>query len=69
MVTCDPNYDPTDAELDAMIAEQMQCLPPWWRSEQQKDAERLESERWRLRVPGITLVRTRSRRRNIRGGD
>lgn len=25
--------EPTMAELDAMIAEQMQCLPKWWRKD------------------------------------
>ena len=25
--------DMTEAELDAVIAEQMQCLPDWWGSE------------------------------------
>ena len=23
-------HEPTEAELDAMIAEQMKCLPSWW---------------------------------------
>lgn len=26
--------EPTEAELDAIIAEQMRCLPPWWKGEQ-----------------------------------
>lgn len=25
--------EPTEAELDALIAEQMKCLPPWWEEE------------------------------------
>lgn len=26
-------HEPTTAELDVMIAEQMKCLPPWWARE------------------------------------
>ena len=28
--------DMTEAELDAVIAEQMQCLPEWWSSEHER---------------------------------
>lgn len=27
------DVEPTEAELDAMIAEQMKCLPSWWHDE------------------------------------
>ena len=42
----------TDAELDALIAEQMKCLPPWWwehvEVQRRWDAEagRIVAESW-----------------------
>jgi hypothetical protein len=29
--------EPTEAELDAMIATQMQCLPDWWGEESRRE--------------------------------
>lgn len=31
--------EPTEAELDALIAEQMKCLPPWWHDSQRRFLE------------------------------
>lgn len=40
-VTCKtaPRGEPTEAELEAMIAEQMANLPPWWDAERCKARE------------------------------
>jgi hypothetical protein len=35
-----PRPEPTEAEIEAMVAEQMACLPPWWDRETRKLAER-----------------------------
>lgn len=40
-------FEPTEEELEKMIAEQMQCLPPWWDAETRriyKNAERLPED-------------------------
>jgi len=31
--------EPTEAELNQMIAEQMRCLPPWWHESQKRFQE------------------------------
>lgn len=35
--TADDYHEPTTEELDAMIAEQMKNLPPWWKHEKPED--------------------------------
>lgn len=30
-VRTDPYHEPTEAELEVIIAEQMKCLPEWWK--------------------------------------
>ena len=59
----------TDAELDALIAEQMTRLPPWWwhhvELERQRDAEagRLVAEAWEW---SVVVVRGRGLSARIR---
>lgn len=51
----DDNWDPTEEELDALIAERMKNLPPWWDSEYEhhvRDWGHSEAKR----APGIRIV-------------
>lgn len=32
-------YEPTEEELEAMIAEQMKCLPSWWPKNGERDTD------------------------------
>lgn len=46
--------EPTAEELEALIAEQMKCLPPWWESEVEAEACR------RGELPPATVLRGKS---------
>lgn len=50
----DREYEPTEAELDALIAEQMRCLPAWWVAEEQR---RLETGGGPPRAPRVVKTR------------
>ena len=30
------HVEPTQAEIDALVAEQMNCLPPWWNESKER---------------------------------
>lgn len=36
----DTDREPTEAEVEAMVAEQMQCLPDWWWEEEARKLQR-----------------------------
>ena len=52
--------EPTEAELDAMIAEQMRCLPAWWEEDMRKQA-REDGDDLGRRVAGAARLLTARR--------
>src|SRR5262245_53355181 len=53
-----PNdYEPTEEELDAVIAEQLANLPPWWQTDVRRQVKLEGPARWRAPYVCVTFRR------------
>jgi len=57
--------EPTAEEVEAVVAEQMRCLPNWWHRQEAAELELHAGER---RIVGVRVVRVGAGRKGLHRG-